>query len=173
MVYLDLFLSFFKIGCVSFGGGYSILPFLNKHIVTTKKWCTEEELLNYYTIGQLTPGVISVNVAGFIGYKMAGVFGSVFATLGIITPSIIIISILASYLHNLNQSYLIYLLNGIKLAICILMIDNLYQLMKKNIKNYHHLLIYLGVLALTFLNISNVIIILGLLILIIGVKFNA
>lgn len=159
MIYLDLFFSFAKIGCFGFGGGYSILPLLNKSIVENKKWCTEKDLLNYYTIGQITPGVISVNASTFIGYKVAGVLGSIFATLGMITPSIIIISLIAKSLNSLDNIYINYALNGIKIAICILMIDTIYKLAKKALLNYKHIFIYISVLIAALLNINNILII--------------
>ena len=94
-ILIDLFLTFTKIGAVTFGGGYAMLPILQREIVENKKWGTEEELADYYAIGQCTPGVIAVNVATFIGRKIAGNLGGVIATIGVVFPSVVIISLLS------------------------------------------------------------------------------
>ena len=77
----DLFFTFVRIGGLTFGGGYAMLPMLQKEVVDKKKWASEEELMDYYAIGQCTPGVIAVNTATFIGYKISGISGAVSATL--------------------------------------------------------------------------------------------
>ena len=97
-ILLDLFLTFARIGGLTFGGGYAMLPILQREVAENKKWTTEEELMDYYDIGQCTPGVIAVNVATFIGYKIAGIIGGIIATLGVITPSVIIITLLLHFL---------------------------------------------------------------------------
>ena len=74
---LDLFLTFARIGGFTFGGGYAMLPMLQKEVVEQKKWATEEELLDYYAVGQCTPGIIAVNVATFIGQKTRGILGGI------------------------------------------------------------------------------------------------
>ena len=91
---LKLFLAFAKIGAVTFGGGYAMLPILQRDIVAKHKWATEDELLDYFAIGQCTPGVIAVNTATFVGYKNKGILGGIFATLGVVFPSIVIITII-------------------------------------------------------------------------------
>ena len=98
-ILLDLFITFAKIGAVTFGGGYAMLPILQREIVESKRWGTEEELADYYAIGQCTPGVIAVNVATFIGRKAAGNLGGVIATLGVVFPSLIIITLLAGVIQ--------------------------------------------------------------------------
>ena len=99
-ILMQLFLVFCKIGAVTFGGGYAMLPILQREVVDNKKWITDEELMDYYSIGQCTPGVIAVNVATFIGNKLYGTIGGIIATIGIITPSIIIIVGISSFLRN-------------------------------------------------------------------------
>ena len=91
----DLFWTFARIGVVTFGGGYAMLPILQREVVETKGWATEEELMDYFAIGQCTPGVIAVNTATFVGQKNKGIFGGIVATLGVVFPSLVIISILA------------------------------------------------------------------------------
>lgn len=96
----ELYVSFFKIGGLTFGGGLAMLPMLQREIVTARNWCTEEEILDMYAIGQCTPGIIAVNTATYVGYKQAGFWGGLFATLGVISPSIIIICLVATVLKN-------------------------------------------------------------------------
>ena len=96
----DLFWTFCKIGALTFGGGYAMLPLIQREIVENKKWSTEKEILDYYAVGQCTPGVIAVNTATFIGYKLKGIIGGIVATLGVIFPSIVIILIIATFLQN-------------------------------------------------------------------------
>ena len=91
---LDLFLTFARIGGLTFGGGYAMLPILQREVVEKKKWTTEEELMDYYAIGQCTPGVIAVNTATFVGQGLAGPIGGIVATLGVVFPSLIIITVI-------------------------------------------------------------------------------
>lgn len=128
----ELFLVFFKIGAVTFGGGYAMLPILQKEIVVNKKWGTDEELMDYFAIGQCTPGMIAVNVATFIGYKRGGYAGGIFATLGVITPSMIIITLIAMFLTRFQDSPLItHAFAGIRACVCVLILDTVIQLGKK------------------------------------------
>ena len=99
-IYLDLFLTFAKVGVCTFGGGYAMLPILQREVVEKKGWATDEELTDYYAIGQCTPGIIAVNTTTFIGHKFKGKLGGVFATLGVIFPSVIIITLIAAFLAN-------------------------------------------------------------------------
>ena len=99
-IYLDLFLTFAKIGVCTFGGGYAMLPILQREVVEKKGWATEEELTDYFAIGQCTPGIIAVNTATFIGQKYKGILGGVLATLGVVFPSLIIITLIAAFLQN-------------------------------------------------------------------------
>uniref|UniRef100_UPI00388F4185 chromate transporter n=1 Tax=Treponema sp. TaxID=166 RepID=UPI00388F4185 len=96
---LNLYWSFLKIGGLTFGGGLTMLPMLEHELVKKNKWITEEELLDCYAIGQCTPGIIAVNTATFVGYKKEKVLGGIFATLGMITPSLVIITVAAMFLQ--------------------------------------------------------------------------
>ena len=100
---LTLFLTFAKVGVMTFGGGYAMLPILQREVVEKKGWATEEELADYFAIGQCTPGVIAVNTATFVGQKLAGVAGGIVATLGVVFPSLVIISILAGLITNFSH----------------------------------------------------------------------
>ena len=99
-ILLDLFCTFFRIGAFTFGGGYAMLPMLQREIVEKKKWAAEEDLLDYFAVGQCTPGVIAVNTATFVGYKKEGVPGGIMATLGVVAPSLVIITVIAAVLSN-------------------------------------------------------------------------
>ena len=114
-VYLDLFLTFARVGGLTFGGGYAMLPILQREVVENKGWCTEEELTDYYAIGQCTPGIIAVNTATFIGTKTAGFWGSALATIGVVFPSLIIITVIAAFLRNFaDNEYVIHAFAGLR-----------------------------------------------------------
>ena len=102
-IYLDLFLTFAKMGVMTFGGGYAMLPILQREIVQTKKWASDEEIMDYFAIGQCTPGIIAVNTATFIGQKTAGNLGGIVATLGIVFPCFVIISLLAGVIETFHS----------------------------------------------------------------------
>ena len=96
----ELLLVFARIGAVTFGGGYAMLPILQRELVEKRGWVTEEEIMDYFAIGQCTPGVIAVNTATFVGIKLRGYPGAVFATVGIVLPSIVIITLIAAVISN-------------------------------------------------------------------------
>lgn len=132
MELLALFFAFAKIGAVTFGGGIAMLPILQREIVDKRGWATEEELLDYYAIGQCTPGIIAVNTATFIGYKRKGIAGGISATLGVIFPSIVIITIIAAFIQNfLAYEFVEYAFNGIRICVCVLIFDAVIKLFKK------------------------------------------
>ncbi len=140
---IKLFLTFAKIGAVTFGGGYAMLPILQREVVEKHKWATEEELLDYYAVGQCTPGVIAVNVGTFVGYKEKGIIGGVAATLGVITPSIIILTILAAFISNFSEYAIVqHAMAGIRVCVCALVISAVVKLLKKAVKNTLGLVIF-------------------------------
>lgn len=128
---LKLFLIFAKIGAVTFGGGYAMLPILQREIVEKYKWADEDELLDYFAIGQCTPGIIAVNTATFIGHKNKGVLGGIFATLGVIAPSIVIITIITAFIRNFAElPVVIHAFNGIRICVCVLILNAVLKLAK-------------------------------------------
>ena len=134
---LQLFLTFFKIGLFTFGGGYAMLPLLQDEIVRRHKWATDEELMDYYSIGQCTPGIISVNVATFIGAKLYGKLGGMLATLAIVLPSLIIITLIAAVLQRfMHNEYLAHAFAGIRIAVTALILNTLFGMWKKGVKGY-------------------------------------
>ncbi|MBE6732034.1 MAG: chromate transporter [Ruminococcaceae bacterium] len=154
----DLFISFARIGAFTFGGGYAMLPMLKKEVVEKHKWTTEEELLNYYAVGQCTPGVIAVNTGTFIGHKERGTIGGIVATAGVIAPSFLIILIIAAFLNGFqNNEYVIHALAGIKVAVAALVTNAVIGLWKKGVKDLLGIIIFAVVLALSlFFDISPI-----------------
>ena len=135
--YLQLFGTFARVGVMTFGGGYAMLPMLQKELVENHGWVTEEELADYFAIGQCTPGVIAVNTATFSGYKIKKIPGAIFATLGVIFPSIVIILILAAFLANFASFEVVkHAFAGIRVAVCILIFSSVVKLGKKSLKNW-------------------------------------
>lgn len=133
----DLFWTFCKIGALTFGGGYAMLPLIQREIVENKKWSTEKEILDYYAVGQCTPGIIAVNTATFIGYKLKGIIGGIVATLGVIFPSIVIILIIATFLQNFADLAIVQsAFAGIRVAVVALIITTVVKLIKSSIKDY-------------------------------------
>ena len=130
----DLFLTFFKMGAVTFGGGYAMLPILQREVAENKKWSTEEELMDYFAIGQCTPGMIAVNVATFVGYKQKGFSGGLAATLGVITPSMLIITAIAIFLSSFAANpFVIHAFAGIRVCVCVLIFNAVVKLWKKSV----------------------------------------
>ncbi|MCJ7854820.1 chromate transporter [Lachnospiraceae bacterium NSJ-143] len=134
-ILIDLFLAFAKMGAVTFGGGYAMLPILQKTVVEDRHWATEEELLDYYAIGQCTPGIIAVNTATFIGYKNKGILGGIVATLGLIFPSIVIIGIIAAFLKNFADLAVVqHAFAGIRVCVGVLILNAVLKLWKGAVK---------------------------------------
>lgn len=132
-IYLDLFLSFAKIGATTFGGGYAMLPLLKRDIVEKKEWSTEEEIMDYFAIAQCTPGVVAVNTATFVGYKIKGVFGAIAATLGVIFPSVVIITVIAAFLQQIAGIEAVKnAFKGIRLAVCGTVSCTIFRLARKS-----------------------------------------
>ena len=116
-----MFLTFCRIGGLTFGGGYAMLPMLQREVVEKYGWATEEELMDYYAVGQCTPGIIAVNTATFIGYKRKGITGAIAATAGVVFPSLVIITVIAAFLSNIQDNlYVQHAFAGIRVAVCAL-----------------------------------------------------
>lgn len=130
----DMFWAFARIGGLTFGGGYAMLPMLQREVVEKHGWATEEELADYYAIGQCTPGVIAVNTATFIGYRQAGIIGGIVATLGVVFPSVVIITVIAAFLTNFSELRVIqYAFEGIRVCVCVLIFNAVQKLWKKSV----------------------------------------
>ena len=145
---LDLYFTFFKMGAVTFGGGYAMLPILQREVVEKKHWATDEELMDYYAIGQCTPGIIAVNTATFIGRKYRGVLGGILTTLGMVSPSVIIISLIAAVINNFAQlAWVQNALGGIRVCVCVFIFNSVVKLFKSAVKDKATLAIYLVLFA--------------------------
>ena len=158
-IYLDMFLTFARIGGLTFGGGYAMLPILQREVVENKKWTTEEELMDYFAIGQCTPGIIAVNTATFVGQKNKGVLGGIAATLGVVFPSLIIISLLAGVIEAFSHiMWVQYAFGGIRVCVFVLILNAVVKLYKKAVVDKVTLAIFLAVaLGSCFTNISPII----------------
>lgn len=158
----DLFLTFAKVGVTTFGGGPAMLPILQREIVEGKGWATEDELTDYYAIGQCTPGVIAVNTATFIGQKQGGILGGIVATLGIVFPSLVIITLLATLIQTFADiAWVQHAFAGIRVCVCVLIFNAVLKLVKKAVVDLPTTLIFLAVLALSiFTDLSPVVFVL-------------
>ena len=160
---LDLFLTFAKVGVMTFGGGYAMLPILQREVVENKGWATDEELTDYFAIGQCTPGVIAVNTATFIGQKRRGVPGGIVTTLGVVFPSLVIITALAGVIAKLSHLAVVqHAFAGIRVCVCVLIFNAVVKLWKGAVKDRWALCIFLAVFAgAVFLKTSPVIYVLA------------
>lgn len=130
--YIILFLTFFKIGLFTFGGGYAMIALIQDEIATRKKWIDDNELLDMIAVSESTPGPIAINMATYIGYKTLGVLGSFLATLGVVLPSFIIIFVISLFLNQFLQFEIVqHAFNGIKCAVAILIMMAGLRLLKK------------------------------------------
>ena len=154
-----LFLAFARVGVMTFGGGYAMIPILEREIVDRHGWASSEELMDYYAVGQCTPGVIAVNTATFIGYKVAGPLGGIVATLGVVFPSLCIITLIAGVLtHFADIPQVKSAFAAIRVCVCVLIFNAVLKLWKKAVVDKATLVLFLGVFLLSaFLDISPVI----------------
>ncbi len=159
---LSLYTAFAKIGAVTFGGGYAMLPIIQRDIVEKRDWATKEEIADYYAIGQCTPGIIAINTATFVGYKRKGVPGGIIATLGFVTPALIIITIIAAVLSNF--AHLAVVKNafaGIRVCVCVLILNAVINLWKNSVTDAPSLLIFLAIAAVSiFFSVSPAVMVL-------------
>ena len=162
-ILLDLYITFFKIGAFTFGGGYAMLPLLQRELVDKRKWITEEEMLDYYAIGQTTPGIIAVNTSTFCGRKRKGNLGGIFASLGFITPSIIIITLIANFLKEFSHLLFIqHAFAGIRIAVSALVLNTVINMVKKTANTKTKILIFvLTFIAIGIFSISPIIIVIA------------
>lgn len=147
---IQLFLVFARIGGFTFGGGYAMLPMLQREIVEKKGWATSDELMDYFAIGQCTPGIIAVNTSTFVGYKIKGVIGGIVATLGMIFPSMVIITVIAAFLQNFQDYEVVkWAFGGIRAAVVALILSAIIKLGKKSVVDIATAIIFVAVTALS------------------------
>lgn len=147
--YLDLFLTFAKVGGLTFGGGYAMLPILQRDVVEKKGWVTMEDVTDYYALGQCTPGIIAVNTSVFIGHHLRKIPGGIVAALGVVFPSFVVITLIAAFLANFDQLPVVrHALAGINAVVVALIASSVVKLGKTTLKNAPSLCVFLGVLIL-------------------------
>ncbi len=158
-----LFLSFAKIGVMTFGGGLAMLPMLERELVESRKWVTNEEILDYYAVGQCTPGIIAVNTATFVGYKQSKVLGAIFATVGVVFPSVVIIAAIAAVLSNFADIPAVqHAFAGIRIAVCALITAAVVKLAKSNVKSLVQIIIaVIAFVVIAVFGASPVVVVIG------------
>ncbi len=147
----NLFVSFARVGVLTFGGGYAMIPILEREIVDKQGWASSEELMDYYAVGQCTPGVIAVNTATFIGRKVAGVPGGIVATAGVVFPSVVIITVIAGILSNFADIPAVQsAFAGIRVCVCVLIFNAVLKLWKAAVPDKATLVLAVLVFVLSF-----------------------
>lgn len=161
--YLELFLTFLKMGCITFGGGYAMIPIVERELIKKKGWTTMEEVMDYYTIAQITPGIIAVNLSTFIGHKKKGILGGILSTVGFVLPGATIIILAALFIRNFQDTPAVqHIFAGIRVAVGALILDTVIKMVKGIFKDYKALIIYVIAFFLSVLwKISPMIIVLG------------
>lgn len=143
----NLLCTFFKIGLFTFGGGYSMISLIDDECVVKKKWITSDELMNVTIIAESTPGPIAINCATYVGYRQAGILGSVISTIGVVLPSFVIIYIISLFFDNILENKIIAsAFKGIKIAVSLLVFTAALRMLKIIPRNKLPLII----MALTF-----------------------
>lgn len=146
---VDLFVTFARIGVCTFGGGLAMLPILQRELVENKKWTTEEQLADYYAVGQCTPGIIAVNTATFVGRSQAGNLGGILATLGVVFPSVVIILVIAAFLKNfMHIEWVVHAFNGVRAGVVALILSSVIKLFKSAVIDWPTRIIYAVVLVM-------------------------
>lgn len=145
-----LFSTFAKVGVMTFGGGYAMLPILQREVVEKRGWVSDEELTDYFAVGQCTPGIIAVNTATFVGHKVAGIVGGIVATLGVVFPSLLIITMLAGVINRISHlTWVQHAFAGIRACVCVLILNAVIKLGKSAIKDHWGVVIFLAILVLS------------------------
>ena len=160
---ISLFTIFFKIGAFTFGGGYAMIPLIQKETVENKKWITEDDILEIVAIAESTPGPIAINAATFVGYKVGGFFGALFSTLGVVLPSFLIISIISFVLKKFESVKIIkYAFFGIRSGVLALIVKALWSMYRKCPKNtVSYIIIAASFILTALLNINVLFVIIG------------
>ena len=157
----ELFTMFFFIGTFTFGGGYAMLPIIQKEVVEKKEWVTDEEIIDYYAIGQCTPGVIAVNTATFIGYKRKGIIGGIIATIGVVSPPLITITIIATFFQHFQHYKIVqYAFGGMRIGVVALIVNIVLGMFKQTVKDKIGLAIFISAfIFMAFTTFSPIIVV--------------
>ena len=152
----DIFLTFFRMGCMTFGGGYAMFPIAERELVKRKGWTTMEEVINYYTIAQITPGVIAVNLSTFVGYKQKGIIGAIIASVAFVLPGVSLILAAALFISNFADLPAVkHAFAGIRIAVGALIVDTVIKLIKGTLKDNAARVIFLLVFLISVLPLGN------------------
>ena len=159
----DLFFAFLRIGGFTFGGGYAMLPMLQAEVVEKYRWATEAEVLDYYAISQCAPGITAVNTAAFIGYDRNGFWGAVFAASGVVTPSLVVIMIIAAFLQNFADLAVVqHAFAGVRVAVAVLICNVIIQLWRSGIRDKQGIIIFAVTLGMVLVvSLSPILIVIG------------
>ena len=157
----ELFTVFFFIGTFTFGGGYAMLPIIQKEVVEKKEWVTDEEIIDYYAIGQCTPGVIAINTATFIGYKRKGIIGGIIATMGVVTPPLITITIIATFFQHFQHYEIVqHAFGGMRIGVVALIVNIVLGMFKQTVKDRMGLAIFVSAfIFMAFTTFSPIIVV--------------
>ena len=160
---LKIYLKFFEIGAVTFGGGYAMLPILRREIAEKEKWLAEEDIMDYYAISQSMPGIIAVNVGGFIGYQRRGAAGAVAAARGVVSPCLIIITAIAALFANFQDNvYVRHAMSAVSVCVCALILDSILAMWKKGVKDIFGIILFMVmVVTMTFTKANPVLLVIG------------
>ena len=154
--YLELLWAFFVIGGTAFGGGYAVVPILDRELVKKRGWITMDEVLDFYTIAQITPGVIIVNIATFVGCKRKGFPGGVVATVGLLLPGICLMLVVSMFFRHFAEHRIVrHAMVGIRLAVCALMLDVVIKLFRGFFRDYKAVIISVAAFALSAVFSAN------------------
>ena len=156
--FFELYFAFVKIGAFTFGGGLAMMPIMQRELIEKRGWITEEELIDYFAIGQSTPGIIAVNVSTFVGYKRLGWFGGIIGTLGVVTPSWVIIMLLAGAISSVDKYPIAQkALRGINVAVAALLTSVIVKFSKKTIKSlWNAVFMLLAFVLIYFFKVQSV-----------------
>lgn len=160
--YLDLFITFFKIGAFTFGGGYAMIPLISREVVDNKNWMTEEEILEVVAIAESSPGPIAINAATFVGYKVAGFWGAILSTLGVVLPSILIIMTISLVLQEFKDSQLVTkAFAGIRIGVLALIVKALWTMYKQANKSiFSYLIMFIAFMLVAIFKVNVLLVIL-------------
>jgi chromate transporter len=148
--FLELYWTFFRIGCLTFGGGYAIMPILERELIRKKGWTTMDEVMDYYTISQVTPGIIAVNISTFIGYKLRGVMGGIVSTAAFVSPSFVIITFIAVFLGSYQDLPLVRnAFGGIRVAVGALVLDTVIKMIRGFYRDFKAVILFVIALGLS------------------------
>ena len=150
--YFEILKAFFSVGIFTFGGGYAIVPVVERELINKRGWVTMDELIDYYTISQITPGLIGVNLSTFVGYKKKGVGGGILATLGYVLPGTILVTIAALFIGSFADIPLVqHAFTGVRIAVGALILDTVVKLVKGVFKKKSSPVIYILVFMISVL----------------------